>query len=286
MITDVRSALYQELYVKTCRADLFCRAMGEGEPFVVVHGGPGLSMAYLSDLESLAKNHTIIFYDQRSGGRSSGEINSKTMRLSQFIEDLEAVQRHFNYPKIGLIGHSWGAYLAMDYTSRFPQRISKLIVLNSIPISFAEIIQQDPYEAMIADIIASEAFKNDNADGMVKFYKDTFQHFFYDTRLVNRLNLDEMTADQVKNSALIHKRFEDNFFHQPHDLRQDLTNIRNIPTLIVHGNGHDIPITVAQEIHSRIVGSTLAILECGHFPFTEKTEQFFEVLGKFLNCRA
>lgn len=90
-----------------------------------------------------------------------------------------------------------------------------------------------------------------------------------------------MSVSQVKNSAMIHKLFEENFFHQSHDLRDKLSNLSDIPTLIVHGSSHDIPESVAQEIHSLIKGSALTILESGHFPYIEKPKEFFECINEF-----
>jgi proline iminopeptidase len=296
MLSKSRDALFQaataypceEVFVKTDNAQLYCRVIGKGEPLIVIHGGPGLSMDYLlPGLEQLAKDHLIIFYDQRGNGQSTGEINKETMNLSTFIDDLHTLQSHFKVQKTGLIGHSWGAYLAMSYAAKYPDQVNKLILLNSIPISFDEASlngkqeQKDPYEAMIDAVIKSDAFQDNNASGMIHFYKDLFQYFFYNPQLVNQLNLDQMSAAQVKNSALIHKLFEEDFFHKSHDLCEQLAKLHDIPTLIVHGKGHDIPESVAHQIHSLIEGSTLAILECGHFPFVEQPKEFFECISKF-----
>jgi proline iminopeptidase len=286
--TAIFQAPYEEIFVKAGDANLYCRVIGKGNPLIVVHGGPGLSMDYLlPGLEELAKDHLIIFYDQRGNGKSTGEINNATMNLKKFTDDLQTIQNHFNFQKVGLLGHSWGAYLAMNYATEYHDRINKLILLNSIPISFSEASsnvepkQQDQYEAMIDGIIKSDAFRDNNAEGMIKFYKDLFQFFFYDPKLVDKLNLDKMSATQVQNSALIHKLFEENFFHKSHDLRDKLAKLNDIPTLIVHGNGHDIPESVAQEIHSLIKGSALTTLESGHFPYVEKPKEFFECITKF-----
>ncbi|OGT37452.1 MAG: hypothetical protein A3F11_02195 [Gammaproteobacteria bacterium RIFCSPHIGHO2_12_FULL_37_14] len=278
---------YEEVFVKTDTADLYCRVMGTGSPLIVVHGGPGLSMNYLlPGLEELAKDHLVIFYDQRGNGKSTGQINNENMNLEKFAEDLQAIQNHFNLKKAGFVGHSFGVYLVLKYATEHPDRINKLLLLNSIPISFSENkstseTKQDPYEAMIDGIIKSDAFKDNNAQGLIKRYKDLFQYFFFNPELVNKLNLDKMSADQVKNSALIHKLFEENFFHQPHDLRNALTKLKDIPTLIVHGSGHDIPESVAREIHSLIENSVLTILNSGHFPYVEKPNELFESISKF-----
>ncbi|MFZ1634078.1 MAG: hypothetical protein WAT43_09400, partial [Chitinophagales bacterium] len=50
---------------------LYIKIIGEGDPILIVHGGPGLNHEYfLPHLLPLAKNHKLIFYDQRSSGKS------------------------------------------------------------------------------------------------------------------------------------------------------------------------------------------------------------------------
>ncbi len=50
---------------------LFYQRFGKGDPIIVVHGGPGLDQGYLlPQMLELAKDHEVIFYDQRGSGRS------------------------------------------------------------------------------------------------------------------------------------------------------------------------------------------------------------------------
>ena len=50
---------------------LYFKVIGDGEPLLVIHGGPGLSHDYLFEgLKPLAQNFKVIFYDQRASGRS------------------------------------------------------------------------------------------------------------------------------------------------------------------------------------------------------------------------
>lgn len=287
LLQSATSRPSEEVFVKTDNANLYCRVLGKGDPLIILHGGPGLSMDYLlPSLDELARDNLIIFYDQRGNGKSTGKITKENMTLRKFTDDLRTIQNYFNFEKIGLLGHSWGAYLAMNYAAKYYNHVNKLILLNSIPVFFeatstSEEARKDPYEEMINAIIESEAFNNNDTERLVKFYKDLFQFFFYDPKLVDELNLNQMSAIQVKNSALIHKLFEENLFHKSPDLSDKLSKLHSIPTLIVHGNAHDLPVSVAEKIHSLIKGSTLVILECGHFPYLERPKEFFDCISKF-----
>ena len=77
---------------------LFYRFEGRGrERVVVVHGGPGMSMAALRpDLTPLAARRVVIYYDQRGGGRSTITDVASSINLEKHVDDLDAVRRFFD----------------------------------------------------------------------------------------------------------------------------------------------------------------------------------------------
>ena len=106
------------------------------EPSIIVlHGGPGMDQSYLlPQMLALAKDHEIIFYDQRGSGKSSVHpLDPNQTTVKRFVEDLEAVRKYFCYKKIILLGHSWGGLLAAEYAIAYPQHVDALILINSVP---------------------------------------------------------------------------------------------------------------------------------------------------------
>ena len=93
--------------IKVKDAELFCRVVGKGDPLIVIHGGPGMPHDYLLSLKELAKEHQIIFYDQRATGRSTGEVTPETMQYQLFVEDIDSLRNSLGLEKISIIGHSW-----------------------------------------------------------------------------------------------------------------------------------------------------------------------------------
>ena len=51
---------------------LFVEVVGRGEPLLLMHGGPGLDHVSLTPFRELADRHTVVFYDHRCNGRSTG----------------------------------------------------------------------------------------------------------------------------------------------------------------------------------------------------------------------
>jgi proline iminopeptidase len=124
---------------------LFYRVVGDGPDTVVaVHGGPGLHMGSLVSFEPLAAGGTIIFYDQRGGGRSSLPQHAEQVTDALHVSDLDAVLRHFRIERATLLGHSWGALLAGLYAGEHPQRVSRLILVGPMP------VRAEPYVRQVA----------------------------------------------------------------------------------------------------------------------------------------
>jgi proline iminopeptidase len=82
----------------------------------------------LPDLEPLVKNRTVIYYDQRGGGRSDLIKNPDKLSITKHIEDLEAVRVHFKLDKMTLLGNSWGGMLVGFYAAAHPDKIERMIL--------------------------------------------------------------------------------------------------------------------------------------------------------------
>nr|MCP3851635.1 alpha/beta fold hydrolase [Gammaproteobacteria bacterium] len=97
---------------------------------IVVHGGPGADYEYLKPLKDLSNNHQVIFYDQRGTGLSP-RVDKNSLTLEQNLDDLHSIVKHFsNKNKVKLIGHSWGGMLVVGYLSKYPEMVSKAIVVE------------------------------------------------------------------------------------------------------------------------------------------------------------
>ncbi|WP_049579742.1 alpha/beta fold hydrolase [Streptomyces sp. SBT349] len=105
---------------------LWAIRQGEGVPVVICHGGPGL-WDTLEDLAGLLGGAATHRWDQRGCGRSD-RVGPWTVARS--VADLDAVRRHFGLPRMVVLGHSWGAQLALLYALEHPERVSGLVYVS------------------------------------------------------------------------------------------------------------------------------------------------------------
>ena len=109
---------------------LFVKVMGQGYPLVLMHGGPSLDHTTLLPLEPLADQYTLIFYDHRCNGRSEG-ADASTMTMDNLTADADALRQELGYDQWIVLGHSFGGNVALEYALRYPQRLSRLILMNT-----------------------------------------------------------------------------------------------------------------------------------------------------------
>ncbi|MDC0771132.1 alpha/beta fold hydrolase [Streptomyces sp. HD] len=107
---------------------LWASASGRGEPLVLCHGGPGLWDMFGDVAGMLGDLATVVRWDQRGCGRS--ERCAGPWTTDRFVADLDAVRRHFGLERTALLGHSWGAQLALAHALAHPERVSALVYVS------------------------------------------------------------------------------------------------------------------------------------------------------------
>ena len=103
---------------------------GEGPPVVCCHGGPGL-WDYLGDLAALLDgSHLVVRFDQRGCGRSTSPDGPFT--VAQAVDDLERLRQAMGLDRWAVLGHSWGAELALRYAAAHPDRTTAVACLAGV----------------------------------------------------------------------------------------------------------------------------------------------------------
>lgn len=269
---------------------LYYKTMGNGEPIVIIHGGPGLDHSYfLPQMAKLAVTHKLIFFDQRAHGRSDAPADTNAIMLDNFVEDIEGLRRAFHLNKMNLMGHSWGGLLAMSYAIKYPGNLNSLMLVNSVGASsdFRDVAAKNQTRRVTredslarASLMQSKDFRDRSPKALAEFFRITFRSTFYNRALADSLTL-AFNENYVKNSTLLKHMGRDKAF-LTYDLHQKLSGIK-CPALIIHGEADTLPIEAAQKIHQHIKNSELIVLKnCGHFPFIETPNEFFENLKAFL----
>jgi haloalkane dehalogenase len=106
---------------------------GNGEPVVMVHGNPTWSFFFRGLVETLSTTHRAIVPDHIGCGLSDKPDDSRyRYTLASRVDDLEALLDHLGVNRdVTLILHDWGGMIGMTYAVRHPERISRIVVMNT-----------------------------------------------------------------------------------------------------------------------------------------------------------
>lgn len=273
---------------------LFYRTVGGGRDTVVVlHGGPGLNMDYFAaDLEPMAAQNTLIFYDQRGTGGSTLVTDSAELDAQRFVDDLEAIREHFGLERMTILGHSWGAGLAALYAIRYPDRAGRLIIVGGIPLQQHLLVRafeqldasrdsterrrmREWYEARLANPGDAEACR--------AYYTLWFRPFFVDTAAARRSRGDFCAGTQEarRNKIASVDRFTMASVGE-WDWRESLRAVF-APALMIHGSADVLPLDAVREWAATLPNARLLVLEgVGHFPYLEMPDEFFPAVDEFI----
>ena len=278
---------------------LYARDIGRGQPLLVLHGGPDFDHGYLlPDLDRLADAFRLIYYDQRGRGRSADGVRAEDVTLTSDVEDVERVREYFQLASTGLLGHSWGAVLALEYALRHPKRVSHLILMNPAPASASDVADLRRYylEKLGAAemsrqraLVQSAAYQQGDPEAVAARYRIHFKPALKRPEHYEKLMATMKSGFVAQgNQGIVKARaVEDRLMHDTweltgYDLMPKLASLR-MPTLVIWGDYDFIPASIPTHIAQAIPGSRLVTLkDCGHFAYLECPSEVRAALDEFL----
>lgn len=255
-------------------------------PLLVLHGGPGADSRYLRPqldrLASLGAGRRLCYYDQRGAERSPLDAGVAPGGYAVHVQDVDAVRSFLGEAKLSLCGYSWGGLLAMLYATQFPERVARLLLIAPAPAH--QPMRQELSRRMAAAPARPEivALRNEllsdlsSVDAATarrrRFALAVAGYFAFPRRAL------ELTPFRVQ------QRLEEAIWRSlgDYDLRPQLPRLRDIPTLIVHGEDDVIPIESAAESAALIGARLVRLPGCGHVPYIEAAAPLFAAVDEFL----
>ena len=107
---------------------------GNGEPIVMVHGNPSWSFYYRNLVLALRERYRCIVPDHIGCGFSDKPGDDRyDYTLARRVADLELLLDHLldAGQKVTLVLHDWGGMIGMAFAVRHPERIRRLVILNT-----------------------------------------------------------------------------------------------------------------------------------------------------------
>jgi proline iminopeptidase len=266
---------------------------GAGEPALfVLHGGPGLDHTMFgSYLDALGDRRRLLLVDERGSGRSQ-PAPAQTWGLAHHAADVEAMAGALGIERYAVLGHSYGAFIALQHAVDFPGSPAATIVSSGIPDArFLGRVQEElaafePVELreQVQASWAAEAHARSQED-VAALLSDQLPFHFADPRDPRIEDLRAAMADAVYGPDVLRAAATEDYGAIAVENR--LTDVTH-PVLVLAGR-HDRTCSVpaAEAMVAGLPDAELVILEhSGHMGYVEENEAYVAAVADFLERRA
>jgi len=129
-------------------------SVGEGYPFIVIHGLFGSSRNWQALSKLFARHFRVITVDLRNHGDS---FHAPEMSYALMADDVLGLMDHLAIDSAHILGHSMGGKLAMKLTQLKPGRVNKLVVADIAPVAYSHSYDDiiGPVRAMDLSVVSS-----------------------------------------------------------------------------------------------------------------------------------
>lgn len=278
-------------YVPVPGARLWTARQGRGPAVVLLHGGPGM-WDYLGPVAGMLDDLTTVYrYDQRGCGRSTGEPRYD---VATAVADLDALRAHWGAERWVVVGHSWGATLALLYCVAHPDRARAMAYLSGTGVTptWRDEFHENLSAALGPDLqreVDGLWERRESAEGEERRALDRehlaalLSAYFADpTRgreLVRSLFVDDVGLNYEANLALDADALR---LEERGELRGRLPALE-IPALVLHGEADPLPVRNARELASHLPNVEFRVLpDTGHLPWLERPDAFRDAIRRFL----
>jgi len=229
-------------------------------------------------IREFTKRHTFIRYDERGNGLSDWEVTD--VSFAAWVRDLETVVEASGLDRFALFGLSQGGSVAIDYTTRHPERVSHLILCGAYSRGYSH--RQKP-EALAARRALETLVRLDwgkNHPDFLSMFTSLYTSESATPQHAQWLNDLQRVSASPENAARIMEACDD-------------INVRNllpqvsVPTLVLHcDRDRVVPPEEGRIIAAEIPGARFVPLPSSNhllLPEEPAWEVFLTEIGRFLD---
>jgi proline iminopeptidase len=265
------------------------RGPADGFPVVALHGGPGLDHHEFGDyLDPLTEDGIrLVLVDQRAQGRSE-KPPEVTWTLERMAQDVIMLALALRLGRYAVLGHSYGAFVALQNAADYPGQASGTIVSGGVPSArFLEGVGAaletfEPVE-LREQVAASWDRETSVAtpEDVAQLFHDQMPFHFRDPR-DPRIAEYERRSDGTAYSADVLRHFATSSYGGI-ELEERLSDVTQ-PVLVLAGR-HDraCPVQASERTAELLSNADLHVFEhSGHMTFVEEPEAHLDVVRAFL----
>ena len=241
-----------------------------GEPLLILHGLFGSLDNWMTLGRRWSGHFQVFLIDQRNHGRSP---HTDTHSYPAMAEDLAAFVQEHQLENVNLLGHSMGGKTIMEYATRHPDTIGKIVVVDiapkAYPVHHAEIA-----EAMQQLDVGSLKSRTEADRQLAERLEDPGVRMFL---LKNLYRKSDKTFGWRMNLSVLAESLE--VIGQPVRSEQSI----DVPACFVRGtDSHYVQPDDLPAIRELFPQAELHSLNAGHWVHAQQPDALFELVNRFL----
>ena len=242
-----------------------------------LHGGPGMDHSYfLPHLSPLAERHALILYRQHQNGETT---------MDGLIVELERVLKTIKNERLLILGHSFGAVLALEYMRRNPKaNLAGLVLVSWVYDRDLFKLAQAKNPELFTKMEAAEAaiereFAKASVDERYQRRTNAWAEAYFAPECVGK-GRQVLSAIHYNDSAYqsLGSSYMGSF-----DLKSSVKALR-LPCISIAGTSDRVVdaeyIRAGARLNSKI--RHVEIQGAGHFPFVEKQREILAAISSFI----
>lgn len=267
-----------------------CLKAGEGDvPVLLLHGGgyDSASLSYRHGIGPISEHHRVFAPDWPG----YGESDKPEMQYSTeyYVDFLGRLMDALGLETASLVGISMGGAIALGFSLRSPQRVDKLVLVDSYGLG-----GEVPGGVVVSYALVRLPLLNKLVWAALgrsrRMVRASLQTVVYDPRAITENLVDEIYHLAQKpgvrkawrswqQNEIGWEGLRTNFVDRLHALA--------LPTLILHGSeDRYVPVAWARRAHALIKDSELQVFpRCGHWLTLERPGEFDSAVLEFLARR-
>jgi len=263
---------------------------GDGDPVILIHGFSDRKEHWRAQVGALSTHFKVIRMDNRGAGKSDRPNGEYTMEV--YASDVAGLINSLGIERSHIIGHSLGGMIAQNFAILYPNRVDKLILINTIPglkppgesideaikmyrenaIAGHEAMMEDPLNEFL--IGAKSSYSRNFWKIMREEPKKTFHGIW---------SVEDLVEEKVKFGPTIKDLSNQAHALSTHNTYERLHEIKNKVLILSAEKDKSCPKTMGEKMHELIPNSKFEVIEgAGHQSILEKAPEVNQVIIDFL----
>jgi proline-specific peptidase len=263
---------------------------GEGKPVILIHGFSDRKEHWRAQLEALAKHFKVIRMDNRGAGKSERPDGEYTMEI--YAADVAGLMDYLAIECSHIIGHSLGGMIAQNFAILYPERVDKLVLINTIPglkppgESIDEAIKMYRENA----INGQKAIINDPLNEFIKGAKASYSRNFWKMMRADPKkkfheiwSVEDLVKEKTEYGPEIKDLINQSHALSTHNTYKRLHEIKSEVLVLSAEKDKSCPKSMGEKMHELIPNSKFIVIEgAAHQSILERAPEVNQYIIDFL----